>query len=280
MKISPRDLVAGSTEVASLPEIFIRINEMVDDPSCSTIDIGKVIGTDAAFTARLLKLVNSPFFGFPSRIDTLSRAVTIIGTKELRELVLATSVIKLFSGLPNDLVTMDRFWQHSILCGLLARTLASHLQENNIERYFVAGLLHDIGTLVIYRKLPDLAREALLRANYNGQPLYEAQREVIGLDSASVGGELIRNWRLPTSLEQSVEFHHEPTTAKQHPAEASIIHVANVVTTALELGGGGPVPPLSPQAWELTGLSPAVLELIVAEVDKQFRDTYSQVYSS
>ena len=278
MAVSPRELVTGSVDIASLPDIFFKVNEMVDDPYCSASDIGEVIKLDAPFTARLLRLVNSPFFGFPSRIDTVSRAITVIGTRELRDLVLATSVIRNFAGIPEDLITMDHFWRHSIYAGLVARILATHCREVNLERYFVAGLLHDIGSLLIYRKLPELARETLNRSNYNGQVLHEAEREVLGFDHADVGGELLGSWKLPESLVEAIAFHHAPERAANHPREAAITHLANIVVTAIELGHRGPVPPLAVEAWEMTGLSIDILEPTIAEADAKFADAYKMIY--
>lgn len=278
MAVSPRELVTGSVDIASLPDIFFRVNEMVEDPHCSASDIGDVIKNDAAFTARLLRLVNSPFFGFPSRIDTVSRAITVIGTRELRDLILATSVVKNFSGIPADLVTMDHFWRHSIYCGLLARIIATRCREVNLERFFVAGLLHDIGALLIYRKLPELAREALNRTNYNGQVLHQAERDVLGFDHADVGGELLRTWKLPESLIEGVACHHAPENAVHHPREAAVTHLANVIVTAIELGHHGPVPPLRQRAWDLLGLPVDFLEPTIAEADAKFADAYKMIY--
>ncbi len=278
MAVSPRELVTGSVDIASLPDIFFKVNEMVEDPYCSASDIGDVIKSDAPFTARLLKLVNSPFFGFPSRIDTVSRAITVIGTRELRDLILATSVVKNFTGIPADLVTMDQFWRHSIYCGLLARIIATHCREVNLERFFVAGLLHDIGSLLIYRKLPELARETLNRANYNGQVLHQAEREVLGFDHADVGGELLRTWRLPESLIEGIAFHHAPERATHHPREAAITHLANIIVTAIELGHHGPVPPLEQRAWDLLGLPVDFLEPTITEADAKFADAFKMIY--
>ncbi|NOY63354.1 MAG: HDOD domain-containing protein, partial [Gammaproteobacteria bacterium] len=122
---------------------------------------------------------NSPFYGFPSQINTISRAITIIGTRELRDLVLATLVVRTFNGLDNELISMEQFWRHSVTCAVVARVLAGHLHESNTERFFVVGLLHDIGSLIIYRKIPELAREALLRSEHGDIALYQAERDVI-----------------------------------------------------------------------------------------------------
>ena len=131
----------GTLEIPSLPMIFTRIDEAVNNPRSSLADIGRIISEDSSLTARLLKIVNSAFYSFPSKIETISRAVTVVGTQQLRDLALATSVMKLFQGIPPDLINMEAFWKHSIACGVAARVLAAHKREANIERFFVAGIL-------------------------------------------------------------------------------------------------------------------------------------------
>jgi putative nucleotidyltransferase with HDIG domain len=281
MTISPHELVAGSVELATLPEVFIRVNEMIDDPHYSNSDIGRVIMNDPGMTVRLLKIVNSVYYSFPSQIDTVSRAITVVGTRELRDLILATSVVKMFKNLSNDLVTMETFWRHSVYCALTARTLAVRRRELHAERYFIAGLLHDIGSLIIYRKIPELAREALLRAQHNCQILHIAERDIMGFDHAAVGAELLRKWKLPSSLQHAVEFHHEPGKAPelfQH--EASLVHIADIIADTMREDSSADthVPPLDNRAWEQSGLTKDDIESVVAEVERQFDTVLKLIY--
>jgi putative nucleotidyltransferase with HDIG domain len=280
MSISPRELVAGAVEIASLPEVFLKINEMIDSPRHSAADIGRVISNDTALSARLLKIANSVFYGFPSQIDTVSRAITVIGTRELRELILATSVIRSFKGLPNDLVTMEDFWRHSVCCALAARSLAAQRGEQLVERFFVAGLLHDIGSLLVYRRVPELAREALLRAQHNNVPLYRAEQEVMGFDHAMVGAEILRKWKLPEHFQEATEFHHNPGLAQRFPSDTALIHIADVVSDALQYGNSGDphVPPMDPQAWQLAGLSDDIVSPVIADVEQQFNGVLELFY--
>ena len=282
MTVSPRELITGAIDLPSLPEVVMRAIELVNDPEASAIDIGRVLSEDSALTARLLKIVNSPFYGFPSRIDTVSRAITVIGTLDLLDLILATSVVKMFSGVPNDLVSMDSFWKHSLYGGVVARLLAARSKQPNVEHFFVAGLLHDLGSLVIYRKLPELAREALLRARYNGIVLQQAEQELLGFDHAMVGAELIRTWKLPASLVEAVEFHHNPSQAPNYPLIAAVVHVADVIASAIRSGAGASeaAPPLDPAAWDRIGLPTLAIEALLIEADQQFGDAQSMILGS
>lgn len=281
MGLTAREIVAGTVEVASLPEVFVRVNEMVDSPHYSSSDIGRLISKDPGLTARLLKIVNSPFYGFPSTIDTVSRAITIIGVRELRDLILATTMAKLFKGLPNDLVSMETFWRHSTLCAITARLLAAKTRELNVERFFIAGLLHDIGSLLIYRKIPELAREALLRASHNDQILEEAELQVMGFSHADVGAELLRKWRLPKNIVAAVEHHNAPSRAKEGVKEAAVVHLANIMANTIYEPGPDTrvLPPLDTGAWDMLALHPQDIEPAVVEAERQFDEVYALFFS-
>jgi HD-like signal output (HDOD) protein len=279
MSLEPRDLVKTAGSISSLPMIFTRINDAVNNPRSSIADIGQVISEDPGLTARLLRIVNSAFYSFPSKIDTISRAVTIVGTQQLRDLALATSVMKVFKGIPEDLMNMEAFWCHSIGCGITARVLASHRREANLERYFVTGMLHDIGRLLLFMNLPRQARAALQRCQRSGELLYQVEQEEIGFDHATVGSVLLQAWNLPASLEEVVAFHHAPQKALRYPIETAIVHVADIIAHAMELGSSGErfVPQLNPEAWERIGVPPSLLPAVWQQVERQFHDATQMI---
>lgn len=190
-------LVAKNKKLGSLPDIVDRVFQAMDDPNSTAAQIGKVINDDPALTARLLKLVNSPFYGFRSKIDTVFRAIALIGHNELRSVVLATSALKVFTGIPSDLVNMSLFWKRSLYTAVVARVLAAYRREKEIERYFIAGLLHDLGSLLLYLECPDEMSKALTSNQQDKIPLWEAEKQVLGYDHAEVGGALLKSWNLP-----------------------------------------------------------------------------------
>ena len=271
---SPRDLLTGYVEISSLPMIYSRLNDAVDNPRVSIADIARIISEDAGLTARLLRIVNSAFYSIPTRVESISRAVTIIGTHELRALALATSVTTMFKGIPEDLANMDLFWRHSIACGIAARILATFRRIPNAERFFIAGVLHDIGRLVMYMKIPDQSREAIVRSRDIGEPLFVAEREVIGFGHASVGSLLLQSWRFPVGLEEAVGFHHNPNGAARYPLEAAIVHLADIFSHAMQMGTSGEqfVPPLETEAWDRVGLPVSILSPLLVQLEKQFED--------
>lgn len=281
MDITPQELVEGTIELVSLPEVVARLNDALQDPRTSTAQIAQLIGEDPGLATRLLKLANSPFYGFPSRIDTLSRATAIIGTEELRDLVVATAVTRAFAGLHNDIINMELFWRHSLYCAVFARVLAEQRQERNIERLFVAGLLHDIGALILFAKLPELAHAALVQVCPGGKPVFEAEEILMGFHHGTVGATLMRVWRLPKNLQEAAEFHHTPQAAREFTSDVAIIHLAEMLTNA-HMGGyrelNAPVI-TEAEAWLRAGLSQETMETVQTNAQAQFEAAYQLLFA-
>lgn len=258
MKPTIVELVQGVQGLVTLPDVFVRINQLVENPDSTVSDIANAVSRDPAFTVRLLRVANSPFYGFSSSIDTVPKAVSVIGTSQIRNLALSTAIANSFAGLPNTLVSMENFWRHSLYCALAARTLARQAGKCDAEAVFTAGLLHDIGELVIFNRVPELAKDVLTQVldDVDGLTVHQAERQLLGYDHAQVGGELARQWKLPGLLEECIAFHHSPGDAKRHPREAAIVHIANVLAVMAELDtlAADDVPPIEPQAWSTIGL--------------------------
>jgi putative nucleotidyltransferase with HDIG domain len=258
MKPTIVELVQGVNGLVTLPDVFVRINQLVESPDSTVSDIANAVNRDPAFTVRLLRVANSPFYGFSSSIDTVPKAVSVIGTSQIRNLALSTAIANSFSGLPNTLVSMENFWRHSLYCALAARILARQAGKCDAEAVFTAGLLHDIGELVIFNRVPEMARAALTQVldDVDGLTVHQAERQLLGYDHAQVGGELARQWKLPSLLEECIACHHSPGDASKHPREAAIVHIANVLAVMAELDTLAleDVSPIDPQAWSSIGL--------------------------
>ncbi len=233
MSVSINEIVKDVSELTSLPEVSIKVNELVEDPNSGVNEIGKVISQDPALSAQLLRIANSPFYGFSASIDSVSRAVAVLGTQQIRDLVFSTTATKAFEGIPNELVSVDDFWHHSLYCGLLARELANQNHKAQGEMLFTAGLLHDIGHLVMFNRIPELANQAIM---HTVEPdvdieLFESERAIIGFDHAEVGGRLAEQWQLPQNLVECVMFHHEPERAINFQDEVLLIYIANKIAS-------------------------------------------------
>ncbi len=271
--IRPDDVVKQEVELASLPNIFFQISESLKNPRSSAAYVAEVLSKDVALSAKLLKMVNTPFYGFPSKIDTLSRAVTIVGTNQLTNLALGVSVISAFSDIPEEFFTLKEFWLHSVTVGITARLLAGAAGLHGDEKFFVAGLLHDIGRLVMLKNHPQASTDVLRPAKVGRRALISVERSVWGCTHSEIGGRMLKAWRLPAFLEVLVNFHHNPMEASM-VKEACVVHLADFITHSLGIGASGAslVPELDANAWQTLGLTPEELSEICRKAERQARD--------
>lgn len=274
MLLTAESLVNQSLELVSAPTTYTQLSRLIEDENASLEDLSEVITTDPALTTRILKVVNSPYYGFPSQVTTISRAINIVGTDQLIQLVLATSVINSFKGIPADLINMNAFWRHSVACAIAADLIAKQCRLAKSEVFFTAGLLHNIGSLVLYQSLPELAREAMTSAKFGNETIQHAEARIIGFDHCMAGEALTRKWRLPNTLNEVTRFHHTPSQAEQFTLEVSIVHLADIVVSSTgEFGHSGDnhVPPLDPKAWELLAIEaqalPDILQQVLEKID-------------
>ncbi len=220
-------VVADAKELFSLPDIYLQLNRMIRDPRFSMADIGVVIAKDPGLSARLLRLVNSSFYGFQSKIDTISRAISIVGMDDVYNLVVTTCVVDRFAQISSDLVDMTDFWMRSVHCGVVCKLIAKECSTLNPERLFLTGLLHDVGSLVIYQKMPEQAAKILLAIQQDRRLLSNVEQEILGFTHADVGKELLSSWGLPVSLYQVVEFYRQPDLAVNHKLDVTALNLAS-----------------------------------------------------
>lgn len=253
----PWKRVTKAVELFSLPDVYFKLKTILDDPGYSMAKVAIVISQDPAITLRLLRIVNSSYYGLRTKVETVDRAVTLLGTDQVHDLVLTTSVTQSFKGLVTEVVDMEKFWRKSVSCAIIARLLAYATKGCSGERLFVAGLLHDIGHLVMYQTLPELCLEAMETAKNNHEPVYKTERFFIGFDYAKAGSVIMKSWGLPQSLTVTTEFHIEPQKAVKYQLETAIIHLASLLCKIDEENcfneGALRVDPL---AWNITGLTP------------------------
>lgn len=227
-------LVNQVESLFSLPEVALRVNEALNVLEPSNQALEEIIISDPALTAQILKIVNSSYFGFPATIDTVSRAITIIGLKELRNLVMTTSVTTSFKGVPSDLVDMDIFWYHSVTSAVLAKMLAKMLKHSDYERIFIAGLLHSVGKLVYFSQLPEIAKEILSYKDLGDDAMIAAEQANLGFTYAELGAELLKHWKLPENIWKTIEYHLQPLDAGEFKRDACVLYVASKIAGSIE----------------------------------------------
>lgn len=296
------DLIHDNVQLLSLPEVCLRIQQLADDPHADMVDFAQLVSQDPALTTRLLKLVNSAYYGFPGRVDTLTRAVKLVGIAELRNLTLAMAAMEVFGGLENERFDMLGFWRHSVYCALLARFLAKRARVLHAERLFIAGLLHDVGRLLIFGLLPERAAMILQRL-VRGEDVCAAERAELGFDHAEVGYELLTLWRLPQTLCSAVANHHHSEPPPDARLETSLVHIANLIAHQVETIAqdrssphydpfGGFTHPqiladvqerplidaIAPTLWAASGLSAEVVDAAVAAAAADFDEILNILY--
>lgn len=232
--ITAEQLASEINDLISLPDVYVRLQEVLERDDWGLDDVAEVVSLDPALVARLLKIANSALYNFPSQIETVTRAASVLGTQQIHDLVLATSVAQAFDGLPNDIMDMDTFWYRSVLCGFIARTLAEGVEMPNAESVFVRGLLHDIGHLVLYNRYPEQCREALRAGRKSFCDIYDAERELIGCDANELGAAILSNWGLPEIFVTSFKYLHRPGEAPAHEREIALLHIAAWITHGLD----------------------------------------------
>lgn len=300
--MSPRELVQGNVQLLSLPEVCLRIQQLADDPYADISEFAQLVAQDPALTTRLLKLVNSAYFGCSGRVDTISRAVNLVGIAELRNITLAMAALEVFGGFEHEHFDLLGYWRHSVYTALTARCLARRAGVLHAERLFTAGLLHDIGRLLIFNLLPESAARIRQRTD-QGMDTCEAERAELGFDHAEAGSALLELWRLPKELCVTVALHHAPETAPAARLETAAVHIANQIARQVEALAPDEKPRSDPFSawtdpaalaaaetlphidaitatiWSQAGLAPAVVGEAVAAAARDFDEVLDILYS-
>ena len=271
MALDAERIVTNVLKVAALPAVAIKFSEAIKDPLTSNQDLENIVSEDSALAAKVLMISNSALFNFPSKIDTISKAVTIIGHKQLSEIILSCSIVAMFKDIPQDVIDMDMFWRHSIAVATTARILAAARREQNIERFFTAGLLHDIGKLIIFVEAPKYALEVIAKCAETNELVHKVEKTILGFDHAKLGSMLLKKWKLPDDIISSVYYHHMPSVSSGDVVSPSIIHIADIISHSLEFGSSGEkfVPTLNEKAWNALGLDVEILGSVIDQLNVQ-----------
>ncbi len=246
-------------ELPTLPAVVQRVVDALDRPEGGHAETAALIETDQVLTAHLLRVANSAFYGLSGKIASVGQALTVLGTTVTRSLVYTTAVLDLRIGLPG-------FWEHAVGTAVAAGTLARHLGLPHPEEVSAAGLLHDLGKVVLYRQAPAAFQAVLDHVAAEGTRFGEAERALLGVDHAEVAGWLLGRWRVPSRLLEPVVFHHTPEQARTAPVETAVVHVANTLVRAYGYGFGGDrrIPAIAPAAWDRLRLGARDLDRVIA----------------
>jgi HD-like signal output (HDOD) protein/ActR/RegA family two-component response regulator len=230
-------LVSSIDHLPSLPALYTEVLNEINSPTGSLNKIGEIISKDVAMSAKILQLVNSAFFGLPKHVATPHRAVCLLGVDTIKALTLSVKIFSQFSQSKLTGYSISNLWNHSILTGVLARSIATNedRSQSEIDEAFMAGLLHDVGKLILLDKLPQKSLEIVKLANSTNCYLWEAEQKILGTTHAQVGAYLIGIWGLSESIVEAIAFHHSPGKCPNDRFSIlSAVHLADV----LEQGEG------------------------------------------
>jgi len=280
--ISAKELAKETHALASLPEVYQRLREVMASEDSSMQDAADVITLDPSLTARVLKLANSAKYSLRSQIDSVSRAAAILGLKEIHDLVLATSVAKVFDGFSNIMMDMMTFWHRSVHRAFIAENLAKVAGQTNTESIFTRALLLDIGHLVLYRRAPEACRQALAVSHDDFEALLANERTLIGCDALELGAELMRAWRMPESYVAAFEHMFEPKAAGEHAQSVAILHIAMHLTHGLDTDRllKEIIDRIQQDAWDITELWPNVVTELVEDAAEDVIEATYKIFTS
>ncbi len=255
----------------SLPEVVADAQRELADPNCSPQSIESVIERDSALAARVLKLANSAMFGCAFKVDSISLALTYIGLAPLRDLLLASAIARVFRNINPEKVNMSSFWRHSVACGVCARNIGKQLRRPNGEMLFLAGLLHDLGRLLMFQMLPEKMEVAMDATLQHEISCTDSEHEQFKFHHAEVAGNLLQVWKVPAAITEIVRFHHRPSAAPSQKLDATILHLSDVLADITDFSGSGEGRALlDPGAdWSILDYKPFVISTALDDVSAQ-----------
>jgi len=274
-------IIAQSRELRSLPESVHQLNQLMQNKQVTMSEITDIVASDPVLSAKILKSVNSPFYGFPSKIETIAYAISILGIDSIRYLAISNAVISKFSSSANSLVPIDSFWRHSFATAIISQQLARMHNHNNAERIFTSGLLHELGSLLLAIAIPNEYRAVISKANTDHLPLHLAEKELLGFTHTDITARLLKNWNLPSSVIESIRNMYDCQAANsESQMDAAILNIADSVASStfpsirlvnMDLS-------IKNKVWDIAGIQPYQLNEVLDELDSMVENAMKGMY--
>jgi len=262
----------------TLNDVVSRINREIQNPRTTADQIGKIISTDQSLTISILKLVNSAFYGFPRKINTISHAVAILGFNTIKNLVLTTSLLTtLKTTTHSPLFDQKKFWMHSLAVGVFAREIGERSNFQKMEELFLAGVIHDIGKIILLSFFTHEFERALNTAISDEVLLIDAERKILGFDHTEVGYWIAEKWQLPEYLSQVILNHHSPEKSLDYYKICAIIQLSDILVRGLSIGYAGDSynQIIAESNWDMLGLNTDVIPQIIENGEREFAKSSS-----
>ncbi len=255
-------------DLPTLPRVLHEVSRLVEDEESSPEQIAKVISRDQVLSAKVLKMVNSPIYGFPRRINTVQHALVLLGLNVIKGLIISTSVFEIMTK------SMVGLWEHSLGCALCCSSLARQAGFKDPEEYAVTGLLHDIGKVVVSVQLPESKAEIESVVQEQDISYLEAEKQILGFGHDRVNSWLADYWNLPLNIKEGLAYHHRPLSAQYYPNNAHVVHIGDFLARSLEIGNSGDdlLPRLEKGSLQALGLKLSSLEYVLDQVQAEMVD--------
>ncbi|HBQ85537.1 MAG TPA: hydrolase [Syntrophomonas sp.] len=277
-RVSMQSIVESVDDLPSLPQVAVKVMKLTEDPDSTAQQINNVLNEDQSMTARVLRLANSAYYGFPRRISTVTDAIIYLGFKTIRGIVMAASVSDILSQeMEGYALAPGELWRHSQCAAMTARFIAKTVKFNSLDLAYTAALLHDIGKVILNSHLKKGYQAVVARVMVGDIPFSEAENEILGYNHALVGARVAEKWNLPPELVEAIAMHHSPEKAQINKKLTAIVHMADALCLSMGIGIGldGMMYPLSAEAMDLLELDEDSLETMVAQLSDMFVDQQS-----
>ena len=267
-------ILSKVNDIPTLPDVVLKITRMIADPATTASDINEVLSHDPALTAKILKLVNSPYYGFARRITNITNAVVILGYNQVRNLALSAFVFDILK-VKNNLRSFDMtaLWRHSIGSAFIASALSKKLKIKAEEDAFICGLLHDLGKGIMAQHAVGDLEKVMMRVITKDILFIAAERESLQYTHAEIGASIMEKWNLSESLVSAIRFHHDPLSAPESARMLAVItNFSDILARAVLMGSGGDdkIPRLLPEVWEFLGLTWDDVNAIIRQTAEEY----------
>jgi putative nucleotidyltransferase with HDIG domain len=263
-----RRIIKDTKSLPTLPGVIAKLTSLADNSKTSANEMARVVSSDQVLSAKVLRLVNSPFYGFSGRVSTISNALILLGVNVIKSLALSSSI---FEMMEKNVVGL---WEHSLGTGVAANIIAKKLQLPEPEEISTAALLHDIGKVIVKLKLEEDYEHLLALIKEKDISMLDAEQELLATSHAEIGEQLARSWYLPEKLIEPIAFHHDVEKSGTHLVKTSVVHIADVLVKANGFGFSGDdfVPRIQAVAWKKLKLNEGLIEEIITELDEKLMD--------
>ncbi|MET0963634.1 MAG: HDOD domain-containing protein [Noviherbaspirillum sp.] len=268
--ITPAEIVRNIRDLPALPLIVAELITSFERPDVSVQMLADKVSQDQVLAAKTLRLANSSFYGLQSKVRTIHQAINVLGFDSVRALLTGTAIIGNFDDRGDSAFDFRAFWRHAIASALCAKSLA-RITNANEDYAFISGLLHDIGTLVLVTRFPEPYMAAISYRSANDCSMLDAERTVLAVDHAAVGGALAEYWKFPALIQRAIADHHAPMQ-QDLGGIPSIVHVADAIAHALDLCAQEDdlVPHIDEEAWKSLKIGPAEIHSVFRETEAGF----------